>query len=91
MEISTGINIIDFVKVAFRVYWFLIIIRVILSWVQLPYNPAIRFIYEVTEPFLKVFRQLIPPIGMIDISPILALFALRFLEMLVVELLRYII
>lgn len=88
---SLGMTIMDIIQMAFRVYWFLIIARIILSWVQIPYNPVVKFIYEVTEPFLGIFRKIIPPVGMIDLSPIVALFALHLLELVVMQILRYII
>ena len=78
----------DVVGAAFMAYWVLIIIRIVLSWVRHnPYQPIFRFIYEITEPYLRIFRRIIPNIGMIDISPIVALIALRFIEYLVFRLL----
>lgn len=72
------------IGIAFWVYGALIIVRVILSWVRHnPYNPGIRFIYEVTDPYLRFFRRLIPPIGMVDFSPIVALFVLDLLQRIV--------
>ena len=78
--------ILDVVHAAFRAYFILIFVRIILSWVRHnPYMPVFRFIYEITEPYLRVFRRIIPPIGMIDLSPIVALLALQFIEYLVVR------
>jgi len=72
------------VDVAFRVYTYLLIIRILISWFRHnPYQPVIRFIYEITDPYLNLFRKIIPPFGMLDLSPILALFALQLLEWLV--------
>lgn len=72
------------VEVAFQVYYFLILGRIILSFVKHnPYSPAIRFIYELTEPYLALFRRFIPTVGMFDFSPIVALFALHFIKVLV--------
>ncbi|RJX17123.1 MAG: YggT family protein [Ammonifex sp.] len=69
------------VNIAFWVYGALIIIRVVLSWVRHnPYQPALRFVYEVTDPYLNFFRRFIPPVGMIDLSPIVALFVLDLLQ-----------
>ncbi|MGQ9557405.1 MAG: YggT family protein [Desulfurispora sp.] len=77
------------VNVAFQVYTWLIFIRIILSWVRHnPYQPVIRFIYEVTEPVLGFFRRIIPPLGVIDISPIAAFFALELLRQLIIGLIR---
>ena len=61
----------------FYIYYLLIIARIFLSFIpHNPYNPVIKFIYEATEPWLSIFRRFIPPIGMIDVSPIVAIFAL---------------
>jgi YggT family protein len=88
MGLNLGVNIIDFINVAFTVYTWLIFIRIILSWIRPnPGNPVIKFIIELTEPFLSIFRRIIPPLGMIDISPIAAFFALELLRHLVVNLL----
>ena len=61
-------------------YETLIIAYIIMSWIR-PTDGLIGDIYRVlgtiTEPWLGIFRRFIPPIGMIDVSPIVALFALR--------------
>nr|WP_054951574.1 YggT family protein [Numidum massiliense] len=66
---------------AFRVYYFLIIAWVLMSWLgNVRETPVGLAIGRLVEPYLALFR-FIPPIGgMIDISPIVALFALRFVE-----------
>lgn len=80
------------VNVAFQVYSYLIIIRILLSWIRHnPYQPIIRFIYEITEPYLSFFRKIVPPFGPMDFSPIVALFALYILERVVLALLQIII
>lgn len=58
----------------------LIIIRIVFSWVMSYTNPVLRFLIRVTEPVLGPFRRLIPPLGMFDISPIIVLFLLGFLQ-----------
>lgn len=81
----------DVVNAAFTAYYVLIFVRIILSWVRHnPYQPIFRFIYEITEPYLRIFRRIVPAIGVIDISPIVALFALQFIKMLVFYLLSII-
>lgn len=78
--------LIDFINIAFEVYTWLIIIRIILSWIQVsPENIAIRFIYELTEPVLGFFRRIIPSIGMLDISPIAAVLAIEILRSIVIR------
>ena len=95
LAITRG-DIADYVAALFFVYWLLIILNVLLSWVQqfrpLPYNLALRavigFIEESTEPFLNVFRRVIPRIGPIDISPLLALLVLWIVGGIIVGLIR---
>ena len=89
-------DIADYVAALFFVYWLLIILNVLLSWVQqfrpLPYNLALRavigFIEESTEPFLNLFRKVIPRIGPIDISPLLALLVIWIVGGAIVGLIR---
>lgn len=82
-------DIYQIINVIFLVYYGLIFIRIILSFIRHnPYQPLIRFIYEVTEPWLRIFRRFIPPVGMIDFSPIAAFFALEILRQLVLVFLR---
>ena len=70
-----------------EIFWWLIVIRALLSWVNPdPDNPIVQFIERATEPFLRPFRQWIPTykIGL-DISPIIALLFLFFLKIFVVQ------
>lgn len=63
-------------------YTILIFIRLILSWIPGidPYNQFVQLLYQITEPVLEPARRLIPPIGMMDISPIVVFIALNFLS-----------
>jgi YggT family protein len=60
----------------------LIVARVIVSWVAGPSsrNPVVQLIYTATEPILAPIRSILPRTGMFDLSPMLALFALYFLQ-----------
>jgi YggT family protein len=61
-------------------YFFLIIVSVILSWIgQRTHNPVVPLIYQLTEPVLRPIRKVIPPIAGLDLSPLFALIAIRFL------------
>ena len=66
---------------AISIYSFLLIIYILMSWVPSMRETGFgRFLGKVVEPYLAFFRQFIPPLGMIDISPIVAIFALRFIS-----------
>jgi len=65
-------------------YFFLIIAAVILSWIGAGMrHPAVPLVYKLTEPVLAPFRKIIPPIAGIDLSPLFALIAIRFLLLLI--------
>lgn len=71
------------IDVAFEVYIALIIANVFLTLLRInPYQPVVRFIYEITEPVLGFFKKIIPPIGVLDISPLVAILALQVLQFL---------
>jgi YggT family protein len=76
------------VSTVFEVYIWLIVARVLLSYVRVRhYNPILRFIYEATEPVLGFIRRLLPPTGAIDFSPIVAFLFLEVAKMLLIGLL----
>ncbi len=61
------------------IYTILLVIYVLMSWFPNARESSIgRMIGKVCEPYLDMFRKIIPPLGMIDISPIVAILALRF-------------
>jgi YggT family protein len=52
---------------------FILLARVLMSWVDPSFKgPVGRFVYETTEPFLAPIRRVLPPTGMIDLSPLVA-------------------
>ncbi|MEW6334988.1 MAG: YggT family protein [Thermodesulfobacteriota bacterium] len=68
--------------IALTFYMWIIIIRAVLSWVNPdPYNPIVRLLYQVTEPVLAYVRRRIPLRGLgIDLSPLIILLAIVFLQ-----------
>jgi len=77
--IAAAARIID---IALTAYLWIIVIRAVLSWVNPdPYNPIVRLIYQITEPVMAVVRRWIPLRGMgIDLSPMIILLAIVFLQ-----------
>jgi uncharacterized protein YggT (Ycf19 family) len=73
-------SIASFVDVFITVYILLILVYVLSSWIRLPYSPWLnriqRFLYDVCEPYLRLFRRVLPPLGPIDLSPIVAIIVL---------------
>ena len=73
-----------------RLYSWIIIIRALISWVNPdPYNPIVQFLYRSTEPVLRPIRRVIPPLGGIDISPLIALVAIYFIQIWLIPVLRH--
>ena len=68
------------------IYMYIIIARAIISWVNAdPYNPIVRFLYQVTEPVLSRVRRLLPNMGGLDLSPLIVLLVIFFLQKFVVN------
>jgi len=85
--------VVSLIGTLYQIYFYVLIAYVLLSWIP---NARDSFIGEmlgkISEPYLSIFRRFIPPIGgMIDISPIVALFALRFVVMGITAIVRMII
>jgi YggT family protein len=86
-------DIASYVDALFLVYIILLFVRILLSWIpRIPYNPTlsaiINFIHEVTNPYLNLFRRILPPVGgggfALDLSPIIAIFVLFIVRAIVV-------
>ncbi len=71
-------------------YMWIIIARALISWVNPdPYNPIVRFLYNATEPLLYRVRRALPVFaGGLDLSPLIVLVAIYFLQMFLVQSLR---
>ncbi|MCT7969542.1 YggT family protein [Laspinema sp. D1] len=65
----------------FQIYFVLLIIRILLSWFPNVnwYDPPFSIVSQLTDPYLNIFRSFIPPLGGLDLSPILAIFLLQFI------------
>ena len=79
----------SFMNLLFRALELAILIRVLLSWIRPnPYNPFVQAIYQITEPIMGPLRRVIPPLGMIDITPMVALIILQIIQGIVMSAIR---
>ena len=82
----------NFVLVFLWAYILLLFGYILLSWVRLPYSPWLnriqRFLYDVCDPYLRLFRRFLPPLGPLDLSPMVAIFVLLIVQNVLVSLLR---
>jgi YggT family protein len=73
-------NVESFIDVFVYVYVLLILVYIILSWIRLPYsvwlNRIQRFLYDVCDPYLRLFRRILPPLGPLDLSPMVGVIVL---------------
>jgi len=78
-----------FLNVFVGVYVLVIFLYVLTSWIQLPYSlrGVQRFLYDVCEPYLRLWRRILPMAGPIDLSPMVAVIALIIVEQIVVAIL----
>jgi YggT family protein len=81
-----------FVNVFVTVYTLIILVYIITSWLRLPYsswlNRIQRFLYDVAEPYIRLFRRVLPPMGPLDLSPMVAVIALWVLDRVLITVLE---
>lgn len=82
MVLDATAQVREFLIVAINIYALLILVWVITSWVKLPYSlrQVQRFLDDVCEPYIRLWRKFLPPLGALDLSPMVALIALLVLE-----------
>ena len=80
-----------FVNVFVTVYALVIFLYIIASWLRLPYSPWLnriqRFLYDVSEPYLRLFRRLLPSFGPLDLSPMIGIIVLIILGQVAIRIL----
>jgi YggT family protein len=90
-------DVADYVETLVLVYLVLIFVRIIMSWIpRIPYNRVLagflKFVSDVTDPYLNLFRRILPPVrmgpGALDLSPIVATFVLIILSAIAADLIR---
>lgn len=75
-------------EVLLTIYWWILLVRALISWVNPdPYNPIVVFLQRATEPVLEPIRRLVPPerLGGIDLSPLIAMLAIIFIRIFLVQ------
>jgi uncharacterized protein YggT (Ycf19 family) len=86
VEASTRSDVAGYVQTLVFVYTILIVAYILSSMFfqvggRLPYSPALnavmRFLRDVCEPFLRIFRRILPPLGPLDLSPMVAIIVLN--------------
>jgi len=84
-----ALAVIELLKLLVNVYIFGIIIMAVLSWVSPgTYNPVAALLHQLTEPVLRPFRRLLPPMAGLDLTPLIALVALWLVMLLLISPLR---
>ena len=78
-----------FINVFISVYALVVFLYVLTSWIRLPYSlsPVQRFLYEVCEPYLRLWRRVLPSFGPLDLSPMIGVIALWIVEYVLVRIL----
>ena len=71
--------LLDTLSSTLDLYFFIIIVRVLLTWFPNIdwYTQPFAFVSQITDPYLNLFRSIIPPLGGIDFSPVIAIFLLQ--------------
>ena len=93
-EALTRVDIANYVSALFTIYIVLIFLYILMNLLfsfgmRLPYarwsDAILSFLRDVCEPYLRLFRRFIPPLGMLDFSPIIAIFVLYIVRTIVVN------
>ena len=81
----------NFVQVFATVYTLIIFAYILTSWVRMPYSPWLnriqRFLHDVSEPYLRLFRRILPSMGPLDLSPWIAVIVLWLLAEVLINIL----
>jgi len=81
-----------FVTVFVTIYTIVLLAYVVMSWLRLPYSPWLnriqRFLYDVAEPYLRLFRRVLPSMGPLDLSPMIGIIVLWLIEQVLIRILE---
>jgi len=80
-----------FVNVFITVYTIVLLAYIVMSWLRLPYSPWLnriqRFLYDVSEPYLRLFRRVLPSMGPLDLSPMIGIIVLWLIDRVLIRIL----
>jgi YggT family protein len=87
---SRAVDLIALVRLLFQAMYLLLIVRVLLSWVPGVGHdhPAVDFVFRATSPLLTPIRRVMPPVGGLDLSPLVAILLLTLVQSLVITVLE---
>ncbi len=80
------LSVVGVVKETLSLLFWVLLLRAILSWVSQGRSPIDYVLYQLTEPFLAPIRKVLPPLGGLDLSVLVAIIALQFLQLLLQDL-----
>ena len=73
-------------NIALTIYLWIVVIRAFISWVSPdPYNPVVQFLHKTTDPVLNPISRALPPMGGMDMSPLILILIIYFLQWFVVK------
>lgn len=86
-------DIVRIINNLFYLYYLLIILRIFMTWIPSIdwHQQPVKFVRDVTDAYLDIFRKIIPPIGGLDFSPIIALIVLQIIQIVVTNLISSVI
>jgi YggT family protein len=81
--------LLTFIELLFNILQFAIIIRALLSWFNpREDNPLVRILFDITEPILAPLRRIVPRLGMVDITPLVAILLMSVIQQVLYQVIR---
>lgn len=75
------ISVAQVLNILLTIYLWIVIIRSLITWVSPdPYNPIVQFLYRITDPALRPIQRYMPPMGGIDLSPLILILLIFFVQ-----------
>ena len=82
------VTIVQIIHIALRILSTLIFIQAVLSFFMSPYHPVRQKIDPLVEPLLAPIRRVVPPVGMVDLSPLILIILIQVVDAIVISLFR---